>query len=151
MSQDELAERLGVTRQSISLWENGQTQPSLDNIVALANLFGISTDNLLVDSEPAPANPVIANFPVADRGNDYAAELASMPPKKKSYIWIICLSLVAVLLAALVLWQCGVFSSDDGEEAEVGDSAGKDESPDVADLYDYLKDFVVEHGTINGD
>ena len=52
MSQDELAEKLEVTRQSVSLWETGQTQPSLDNIIALANLFDISTDALLKDSEP---------------------------------------------------------------------------------------------------
>ena len=55
MSQDELAEKLGVTRQSISLWETGQTQPTLDNIVALAELFGISTDALLTAQEPASA------------------------------------------------------------------------------------------------
>ena len=36
LSQDELAEKLGVSRQSISLWENGQTQPTVDNIIALA-------------------------------------------------------------------------------------------------------------------
>ena len=46
MSQDELAEKLEVTRQSISLWETGQTQPSLDNIIALAKLFDVSTDSL---------------------------------------------------------------------------------------------------------
>ena len=51
MSQDELAEKLEVTRQSISLWETGQTQPSLDNIVALAKLFEISTDELLVSDK----------------------------------------------------------------------------------------------------
>ena len=44
MSQDELAEKLEVTRQSISLWETGQTQPSLDNIVALAKIFNITTE-----------------------------------------------------------------------------------------------------------
>ena len=52
MSQDELAEKLEVTRQSVSLWETGQTQPSLDNIIALANLFAVSTDALLKDNEP---------------------------------------------------------------------------------------------------
>ncbi len=31
LSQDELAEKLGVSRQSISLWENGQTQPTIEN------------------------------------------------------------------------------------------------------------------------
>lgn len=58
MSQDELAERLDVTRQSVSLWENGQTQPSLENIIALSRLFGVSTDDLLTGdaSEAMPAS-----------------------------------------------------------------------------------------------
>lgn len=47
LSQDELAEKLGVSRQSISLWETGQTQPTIDNIIALAKIFNISTDALL--------------------------------------------------------------------------------------------------------
>lgn len=51
MSQDELAEKLGVSRQSISLWETGQTQPTIDNIIALAKIFNISSDMLLGGSE----------------------------------------------------------------------------------------------------
>lgn len=47
LSQDELAEKLGVSRQSISLWENGQTQPTVDNIIALAKIFNITADELL--------------------------------------------------------------------------------------------------------
>ncbi len=47
MSQDELAEKLGVSRQSVSLWENGQTQPTVDNIIAMTKIFNISFDMLL--------------------------------------------------------------------------------------------------------
>ena len=54
MSQDELAEKLNVTRQSISLWETGQTQPSLDNIIALAKLFNTTTDALVTDVKFKP-------------------------------------------------------------------------------------------------
>ena len=50
MSQEQLAEKLDVSRQSVSLWENGQTTPSMDNIIAIANIFGVSTDVLLKDS-----------------------------------------------------------------------------------------------------
>ena len=49
MSQEQLAEKLDVSRQSISLWENGQTTPSMDNIMAIANIFDVSTDVLLKD------------------------------------------------------------------------------------------------------
>lgn len=46
ISQEELADRLNVTRQSISLWETDQTLPSLDNLIALADIFGISMDEI---------------------------------------------------------------------------------------------------------
>lgn len=47
MSQDALAERLGVSRQAVSRWERDETMPDPDKIVALADLFGVTTDYLL--------------------------------------------------------------------------------------------------------
>ena len=52
LSQDALAERLGVSRQAVSKWEIGSAQPDLDNIVALAKAFDVTTDWLLTDDEP---------------------------------------------------------------------------------------------------
>lgn len=46
ISQEELAVRLNVTRQSISLWETDQTIPSLDSLIALAEIFDVSLDAL---------------------------------------------------------------------------------------------------------
>ena len=52
-SQEELAERLNVSRQSISKWESGQSVPELDKILQLSSIFGVTTDYLLKDtSEP---------------------------------------------------------------------------------------------------
>ena len=48
-SQEELAERLDVSRQSVSKWESGVSNPELDKIVAMSTLFGVSTDYLLKD------------------------------------------------------------------------------------------------------
>ena len=47
LSQEQLAEQLGVSRQSISKWETGQSVPDLDKLVVLSRVFGISTDELL--------------------------------------------------------------------------------------------------------
>ena len=55
LSQDALAEQIGVSRQAVSKWEIGSAQPDLDNIVALAKVFGVTTDWLLTDDEPEPA------------------------------------------------------------------------------------------------
>ena len=49
-SQEELAERLDVSRQSVSKWESGISNPELDKIVAMSTLFGVSTDYLLKDA-----------------------------------------------------------------------------------------------------
>ena len=52
-SQVDLAKRLGVAKQTVSNWENENIQPSIEMLVRLAKLFGITTDYLLgLDSIP---------------------------------------------------------------------------------------------------
>ena len=51
MSQEKLAEEMGVSRQAISKWESGQSVPELEKIVALSTIFGVTTDSLLKSSE----------------------------------------------------------------------------------------------------
>lgn len=48
-SQEELAEQLGVTRQSVSKWEGAQSVPDMDKVVQMSRLFGVTTDFLLKD------------------------------------------------------------------------------------------------------
>ena len=48
-SQEELASRLDVSRQSVSKWESAQSIPDLEKIVRLSKLFGVTTDYLLKD------------------------------------------------------------------------------------------------------
>lgn len=47
LSQEELGERLGVARQSVSKWESGSTVPELDKLIAMSKLFGVSVGSLL--------------------------------------------------------------------------------------------------------
>lgn len=47
-SQEELAERLGVSRQAVSKWERGESSPDTDNLIELAKLYNISLDDLLL-------------------------------------------------------------------------------------------------------
>lgn len=48
-SQEELAEQLGVSRQSVSKWESAQSLPDMDKIVKMSSVFSVSTDYLLKD------------------------------------------------------------------------------------------------------
>ncbi len=53
-SQEELAEQINVSRQSVSKWEGAQSIPDLDKIIKLSELFGVSTDYLLKDEIEEP-------------------------------------------------------------------------------------------------
>ena len=46
LTQEDLAEKLGVTRQSVAKWESGESIPDLDKCKQLADIFGVSLDNL---------------------------------------------------------------------------------------------------------
>lgn len=56
-SQEELAERIGVSRQAVSRWESDSAKPDADKIIAVCDLFGVSADYLLRDAPwNAPAS-----------------------------------------------------------------------------------------------
>lgn len=46
-SQEALSEKLGVSRQAVSKWERGESSPDTDNLIALANIYGITLDDIL--------------------------------------------------------------------------------------------------------
>ena len=46
-SQEELAAKIGVSRQAISKWERGEASPDTDNLIALSRLYGVSLDEML--------------------------------------------------------------------------------------------------------
>ena len=68
MSQDDLAEKLEVSRQSVSKWETAQSTPDLDKIIKLADLFGVSVDELVREGErPQPPEPPEAKVIYVER------------------------------------------------------------------------------------
>ena len=68
MSQDDLAEKLEVSRQSVSKWETAQSTPDLEKIIKLADLFGVSVDELVREGErPQPPEPPEAKVIYVER------------------------------------------------------------------------------------
>lgn len=65
LSQDQLAQRLAVSRQAVSKWEMGLSYPDAENIVLLSELFGVTTDFLLKDASPkdTAAPPSVCSLP----------------------------------------------------------------------------------------
>lgn len=50
-SQEQLADKLGIARQTLSKWENGQAVPELSNLISLSNLYGISIDRMVKEDD----------------------------------------------------------------------------------------------------
>ena len=62
LSQEELANLVGVTRQAVQKWEAGTSRPDMDNLVSLAEYFKVSLDYLVTGREPTPPPaPTIVN------------------------------------------------------------------------------------------
>ena len=56
MSQEELADAAGVSRQAVSKWESEQSTPDLDKVIILSEIFDVTTDYLLKGIEPVETN-----------------------------------------------------------------------------------------------
>lgn len=83
-SQETLAEKLDVTRQSVSKWESAQSVPDLDKILAISELFGVTTDYLLKENEDA-MSPVEGGASDAPMTNSCSADvrLVDLPEAKE--------------------------------------------------------------------
>ena len=93
ISQELLAEKLGVSRQSISLWENDQTMPTIENIVALADIFEVTTDEILRD------RPSVNCIDTAE--NEEMEEKKKKQHSKRGYLIFVSVILVLFLVTCL--------------------------------------------------
>ena len=78
-SQEELAYKLGVSRQAVSKWERAESSPDTDNLLALARLYGVSLDALLLHTpagEAAQAAPEPEEAPADEDAEIFAAARA---------------------------------------------------------------------------
>lgn len=75
LSQEQLAEKLGVSRQSVSKWEGGQTTPDLDKLIALSDCFGVTLDELVRGTSTAE-NPKTEEAPAQASGKPAPSVLA---------------------------------------------------------------------------
>lgn len=78
LSQEELANLLGLTRQAVQKWEAGTSRPDMDNLVSLADYFKVSLDYLVTGKEasPPPAPTIVNNY-YSDRPDHWHYEYKS--------------------------------------------------------------------------
>lgn len=59
ISQEELADKIGVSRQAVSKWESEQTSPDIEKIILMSDFFDVTTDYILKGIEPIPDEPML--------------------------------------------------------------------------------------------
>lgn len=85
LSQEALAERLGVSRQSISKWETDASIPDLDKLVRLGEIFGVTLDELVKGGSPLSRKRLLRNRKTASAGSGSGAGHCSSPPEVSRY------------------------------------------------------------------
>jgi transcriptional regulator with XRE-family HTH domain len=97
ISQETLAEQLGVSRQAVSKWETGTAKPELDNILALCRILEVSPNELLGDTTQ-PINELAPSVTVESLK---AANVTASADRKKllkgTVIWLACIILLIIL------------------------------------------------------
>ena len=99
MSQKELAEKLNISNKTISKWECGNGMPDIESLGKLANVFGITLDELVhFKAEPSPSvNPT----PISSQEGIEAKPSRAMTSQKKS--WLIALLITSGIIALITI------------------------------------------------
>lgn len=104
LTQEQLAQRLGVSRQAVSRWELDESLPETANLLPLGEVLGVSLDTLLDPAQglegPAPKEEPSA--PAAP-----APTAPSLRGLLKRRLWLFLLPMELVVFAALALWRLG--------------------------------------------
>lgn len=105
-SQEELAEKMGISRQSVSKWESGASIPDLDKIVKMSALFGVSTDYLIKDdleelsyseTDDIPEGEQIKSVSL-DEANSFMELTRGLSKKIAAAVWLCIVSPICVLV-----------------------------------------------------
>ena len=141
ISQEELAEHMGVSRQAVGKWESGASYPDTEHLLALAEFFAVSVDELagqivevwpredaalpqnavddIADSAGISANSAgisanSAGISANSAAEDAAAEAVNNYKWKKTLIWIIAITLMLLAVGLPLLVILGNMAKDDG-------------------------------------
>ncbi len=110
-SQEELAEQLNVTRQSVSKWEGAQSVPDIERVLLISRLFGVSTDYLLKDElgEPEYVSPLdevstsgCVRRVTMEQASAYLTRTLEIAPKVALGVFLCVISPVCLLMLAVL-------------------------------------------------
>jgi len=125
-SQEQLAEQLNVSRQSVSKWESGASIPDLDKIIKLSKIFGVSTDYLIKDEIEEDASEIIPDVYEEDEltiSLDEANAYMNLVEKAKSKIALgvsLCILCPIPFLLLGGLAETGLTGLTEGADGAIG-------------------------------
>ena len=114
MTQEQLAEALGVSRQAVSKWETNTATPDMANLIALAREFGVSVAELT--ETPEPPLPIAVESPA---------------PRQRTWLWYVPLALLFAALIGGLIW------------AYWHENLGRPDEPAIAPLPQPASDFAL--------
>lgn len=97
LSQEDLGNELGVARQTISKWELGETTPEMDKLIKMSEIFEITLDDLIKDTEP--------NINKNNVDNTNTQKLAGLAVK---ILKGICISIIVVFAITVIMIIMGL-------------------------------------------
>lgn len=97
MSQEQLAEALGVSRQAVSKWEAGQSVPDIDKIISICDYFGVTTDYILRNAETTQSQHEVAQ----NAYNMSEKELDENIKKKQRSALLLAIAIVLYILCVV--------------------------------------------------
>lgn len=112
MTQIELAEKLDVSRQAVSRWEQGTSKPSTENLVSIGKLFGVPVDNLVNDAIQLQTESAV--LAVEAEGNE-------TPEKHNKYHALEVTGIIFFAIVAVVLFVCIGLGKDQQNPAPMDD------------------------------
>ena len=126
-SQEELAEKVGVSRQSVSKWESAQSVPDLNKILMLSQLFGVTTDYLLKDEigeeeyiqELVETNIVQKKFVSLEEANEFLAVKKYTAPRI-AFATALCILSPVLLIILGAAYEVKVVFITENQAASIG-------------------------------
>lgn len=112
LSQEEVAEKLNVTRQTVSKWETNQSTPDFDKIVPICELYGITTEELLTGNKPEEKEVVKTEDPKQEEKPLTKEEVRRKSAEVVSTsVFMYILAVVFIMLTIVVLGIDPIISS----------------------------------------
>jgi len=155
LSQEELGERLGVARQSVSKWESDTTVPELDKLIAMSRLFGVSLGALLgLEEDQRPDHELTdrelrALEAIAGRLADAQARREDTPVKKRRrWPYVLAAAAAAVIAGASLLGRMQGLENQLSNLYRSIDNVDRNVSAQIGSLTGQVRDILEEQNKV---